>query len=152
MSFAGARIPSPRILNTFVDQSYAKCQIGLAITMCANEHGGAFPASLHEILETEDITEEVFVCPASNDTPAFGPNTRAVLDDFDRPGHCSYIYLGKGLSINSDPGTPVLYDSPTIHQSGMNVLFADGHAEFCPGTDSQAILNAIAVRSTLNSK
>ncbi len=127
-------------------------QIGLAMMMYANEHGGAFPESLHEILEKEDITAEVFVCPSSNDTRAVGPTTRAVLDEFDSPGHCSYIYLGKGLNDQCDPGTPVLYEPPSIHHGGMNVLFADGHVEFFSGTDAPTILNAIALGQKLNAK
>lgn len=143
-------INPPRSQHPRVKCSSNMRQIGLAIVMYANEHGGAFPENLHEILEKEDITAEVFVCPSSNDTRAVGPTTRAVLDEFDTPGHCSYIYLGKGLDDKCDPQTPVLYEPPSIHHGGMNVLFADGHVEYFSGTDAPTILNATAVRSKLN--
>lgn len=124
-------------------------QIGLAMIMYANQHNGKFPDSLHEILETQDITPGVFVCPSSNEVRAMGATARAELDDFDRPGRCSYIYLGKGLTDQCDFGTAVLYEPPSIHHGGMNVLFADGHVEFFGGPNAQSILKSIANRQPI---
>lgn len=143
---AGYHRPTSR---SRVMENRVKCQsnmrqIGLAITMYANEHGGKFPDSLHEILATEDITPEVFVCPESNDTRAIGPTTQATLDEFDHAGQCSYIYLGKGLTNQCDPMTPVLYEPMSNHHGGLNVLLADGHAEFFGGTTAQSFLKSIA--------
>lgn len=119
-------------------------QIGLAMMMYANEHGGKYPESLHEILATQDLTPDVFVCPMSANVIASDPTTRAVLEDFDQPGHSSYFYLGKGLTDQADPKSIVLYEPLPLHESGMNVLFADYHVEFIDPARAHAFLRSIA--------
>lgn len=142
--FALLKLNPPRVESPVVECSSHMREIGLAMMMYANEHGGKFPDSLHEILEKEDVESEAFVCPTSNDVRATGPTTRATLDDFDQPGRCSYIYLGSGLTDQCDSRIVVLYEPPTHHHGGMNVLFGDGHTEFFDATKTQAILKMIA--------
>lgn len=147
--FAGAYFALPMLKPPRIESHVAECssnmrQIGLAMMMYANEFGGKFPDSLHEILEKEDITAEVFVCPSTNDSRAIRPTTQATLDQFDQAGHCSYIYLGKGLTNQCDPRTVVLYEPSSNHHGGLNVLFADGHAEFFSGAMAQSFLRSIA--------
>ena len=86
-------------------------QIGLACLMYANEHANQFPDTLSEVLRDEDITPEVFVCPSSNDTPANGPTTQALVANLTAGGHLSYIYVGKGLT-SAAPATAVLAYEP----------------------------------------
>ena len=107
--------------------------IGLAIQMYSNEHQGRLPDSFEELLASTDITPEDFLCPAANETRAAGPTTQAVLDQFAAPGHCSYIYLGKGLTWNNDPQVVLAYEPNLAHgetRIGMNVLSGDGHVDF----------------------
>ena len=106
-------------------------QIGQAILLYADTHADAYPPDLRVLLTDEDITADVFVSPSSNDTAAVGPTTRAVADQLLTPGHCSYTYLGRGLSTKSVPDAAVVaYESPPNVTTGGNVLFGDGHVEW----------------------
>ena len=131
-------------------------QIGLAAIMYANDHGGLFPADLETLLTTEDILPATMTCPTTADTPASGPTTQAVLEDFRKPGHVSYVYVGKGLTLKSPADAVVLYEPLSNHTNngmtvwserladrsgdGMNVLFADGHVEWLGNEDGRSIL------------
>ena len=106
-------------------------QIGQAISLYANENQGRYPDRLGDLI-FQDIATTVFICPASNDEAAApGPTTQASSANIHAGGHLSYIYLGKGLT-GTQPATMVIaYESLTNHaNTGMNVLFGDGHVEF----------------------
>ena len=131
-------------------------QIGLAAIMYANDHGGLFPDDVETLLTTEDIVPATMTCPTTADTPADGPTTQAVLEDFRKPGHVSYVYVGKGLTLKSPADAVVLYEPLSNHTNngmtvwserladrtgdGMNVLFADGHVEWLGNEDGRSIL------------
>ena len=103
-------------------------QIGQAIQMYANGHGGRFPPTLGTLLLTEDITSEVFVCPSSNDERAEGPATQAVIRVDSDPLYCSYVYAGAGLNAGAvTRGHVLVYDRTMGHHNGdgMNVLYGD---------------------------
>jgi prepilin-type processing-associated H-X9-DG protein len=135
-------------------------QIGLAAIMWANDHGGKFPDDLDTLLAHEDLPSVMFNCPSSSATPAQGPTTQAVLDDFHQTGHLSYIYIGKGLTTQSPADAVVLYELPDNHKDddmsitselssekkaiGMNVLFSDGHTEWMTGAEAEALRKKIA--------
>ena len=107
-------------------------QIGQAILLYSNDNSGQYPPDLGTLLLTEEITSEVFTCPSSNDTRAIGATTQTVVNEMAKPGHLSYIYLGKGLNAKTiSPNTVVAYEPLSNHDGdGSNVLFADGHVEF----------------------
>lgn len=117
-------------------------QIGQAIAMYANDHNGQFPDDLKTVLEIEDVTSAVLVCPESNDQPAVGPTTQAITAALLQPGHVSYIYLGKGLTTQTVTNdTVILYEPLANHGSkGMNVMFGDFHVEWLIAADAEAIL------------
>ena len=121
---------SPSVANRVKCGSNLR-QIGQAIMLYANENQGRYPDKLGDLI-VEDMTTAAFICPASNDTPAVpGPTTQASSANIHAGGHLSYIYLGKGLT-GTPPATMVIaYESLTNHaNTGMNVLFGDGHVEF----------------------
>ena len=118
-------------------------QIGLAMLLNANANGGTYPQTIDELLvfHWDDITPELFCCPATNDTPAAGPTTRAVVLDLLSGGHLSYVYLG-GRFRDPAPADAVLaYEPPGVHGSnGMTVLFGDGHTEFVSQRQAESLL------------
>lgn len=124
-------------------------QIGQAIAMYANEHGDRFPDDVKTILENEDLTPSVFVCPSSNDQPTPpGPTTQTTAAALLQPGHLSYIYLGKGLtSQTATADTVLLYEPLTNHSGdGMNVLFGDFHVEWLSASEAATILKQVAAK------
>jgi prepilin-type processing-associated H-X9-DG protein len=122
-------------------------QIGNALMLYANGHRGKYPDDLAALLE-EDITTAVFVCPSSNDEPATGATTQAVAANLTTPRHCSYIYLGKGLSQPIDANRIILLEPLENHQrAGMNALFGDGHVDWLKRPEAEALLAKLAISS-----
>jgi prepilin-type processing-associated H-X9-DG protein len=139
----------PRDGSVRLDCARNMRQIGEAIAMYANGHGGKFPDDLQTIFETGEVTTAVFVCPCTKDVPApTGPTTRATAAGLMRPGHVSYIYLGKGLSAESaTEDTVLLYEPLSNHAGdGMNVLFGDFHVEWLPAAEASTILKQVAAK------
>src|SRR2546427_6757044 len=62
-------------------------QIGQAILLYSNDNRGVYPETVDQLLLTQDITAEVFNCPASNDTPAPGADAKAQVKVLHTPGH-----------------------------------------------------------------
>ncbi len=128
----------------------AKCasnlhQIGLAILLYQQDNGGQYPDTLGRLTETEQIGPECFVCPSSDDERSTGATTRAVVADIDAgPAghHCSYLYLGRGLTDKTVKDTTVVcYEPLTNHDGdGGNVLFGDGHADWQTPASLAALL------------
>jgi hypothetical protein len=121
-------------------------QIGQAIQIYANEHGGSYPESLRTVLLNEDIPAEAFVCPSSNDTKAPGSNAAESADHLETRGHCSHIYLGRGLTTGTVvPTTLLAYEPASNHEgTGGNARFGDGHVEFVGATQLAAIIPTTA--------
>ncbi len=107
-------------------------QIGKAIQLYANDNGGRYPDSLPVLLVTVDLSAHPLVCPASDDEPATGTNKEEILKQLTKPGHTSYVYLGKGMTTSTPDDAVVAYEPLQNHDGdGGNVLYADGHAEWC---------------------
>jgi prepilin-type processing-associated H-X9-DG protein len=106
--------------------------IGQAMLLYANEHNGAYPATVDDLIITQDITPSIFVCPASDDVPASnGATLAATAANVAVPGHLSYVILSKGFTDRATPDIVLVYEPLTNHQNtGMHVLFGDSHVEF----------------------
>jgi prepilin-type processing-associated H-X9-DG protein len=118
-------------------------QIGLAIQMYANDNKGQLPPDLGAVLATQDLTSNDFVCPSSSDDRATGPTTQAILQDFAKPGRCSYVLASPLPSMWNllTPAHVLAYEPPANHNGdGMNVLFGDCHAEFVEKSQAGYIL------------
>ncbi len=106
-------------------------QIGQAILLYANENRSAYPQSLDQLVLTQDITAECFVCPSTNDTKATGNTPQAIVTDMAGGGHVSYVYVGEGMTSNVSPDAVVAYEPFGNHaDEGTNILFGDGHVAF----------------------
>lgn len=127
-------------------------QIALGIGLFANEHGEKFPDDLATMYSyaNGDLDARVFVCPLTGDTPAAGPTTQATAAAVRQPGHCSYIYLGKGLNYQTvTADTVVLYEPLTNHAGdGMHVLFGDLRVQWLTPAEAQTILKQVAAGTT----
>jgi prepilin-type processing-associated H-X9-DG protein len=122
-------------------------QIGDAIGAYAGSHGGRFPADLGTVLADAHLPPSDFICPSSKDTPApTAAAAQATAAGLRQPGHCSYVYIGKGLTTDTiTPDVIVMFEPLTDHRGdGMNVMFGDFHVEWFSKQDGQAILNQVA--------
>lgn len=140
------RSPEPIYRRNHLRSFTLKCasnlkQISLAMQMYRADHGGRNPEDLAELLVNEDLAASVLNCPGANDVPAAGPTTRAVVEDARKPGHCSYVYLGRGLSEPIDPRVVMVYEAPENHEGeGFNVMYGDGRVEWVTGAEAEAVL------------
>jgi hypothetical protein len=91
-------------------------------------HGGRYPDRLVDLVLDGHLEASggSFVCACGEDTPATGSTNAQFAAEFAKPGHCSYVYLGKGLSVTTNPPQPVL--AGPRHRCGLQtaVLFTDG--------------------------
>ena len=120
----------PRVSSNRVKSASNLRSIGQCIRLYCNDNNGDYPDSFATILLNEDVISGVFVNPASNDTPATGPTTQAAAAQLLAGGHCSYIYMGRGLNAKTvDPNTIVAREILLNPTDGAYMLFADGHVE-----------------------
>jgi prepilin-type processing-associated H-X9-DG protein len=103
-------------------------QIGLGLQMYAAANGGRLPNRIEEVLLTQDLTADVFVCAESGDSPAPGPTKQEQSALLSSGGHLSYVYVANG---QTNPGSDVVlvYEPLAHHGGAVNVLFGDGHVE-----------------------
>jgi len=129
--------------------SRAKCAanlsaIGQAILLYADGNRGQLPDTLATLMQTEDITGNVFVCPESDDTPADSHTNLATA-----AGHLSYIYIGNGMnSANLTRDIVVAYEPLSNHaDAGMHVLFGDGHVDFISPAAAGLLISKVAAKA-----
>lgn len=150
ISFLLPALNRPRYAPNRVQCASNMRQIGAAIQMYANNYGGRFPDDLGILYGDQDLSVATFICRSSSDTPAPPtPTSQAIAAALLQPGHCSYIYLGKGLTDKTvTPAMVLLYEPLADHGgTGINVMFGDFHVEWMPASDAQIILNQVAART-----
>jgi prepilin-type processing-associated H-X9-DG protein len=141
-------------------------QLGYALTIYANENHARLPDTLEEMLASIDITNHVLICPSCNDEIAAGNNASEVIANIrarglparieepaTRPRHCSYIYLGKGLSKDAlTPATVVVVEPLANHDGdGINVLYGDGRVEFINAAKAKGLIHFLPSASAASS-
>ncbi len=126
-------------------------QIGLALLLYADDHGGDYPPSLDVLLLHIDITAEVFTCASSSEEKATGATTQQVAQNLvaNPAKHCSYVYLPSPSKLGAGPPDRIIaYEPLTNHRDvdhsvsddGMNVLRENGIAEFLERAAAEHVL------------
>jgi hypothetical protein len=120
-------------------------QIGQAAFLYANDHGGQLPPDLATILQTQDITAEVFVCASSNVDKATGATTQQVVASMLAGDHLSYAWAGTGLTTAAPADVVLAFDlerhvpKDSETTTGINVLLMDGSVAFVNEATGKAI-------------
>ena len=146
-------LDAPRPAEVRVQCRSNLLKIGIAIKLYRQDHGGRYPASLADMLASDDnLSSNDLVCPASAATPAVfatpTPTTQAAAAALAGPDHLSYAYCGGQWSDGPVPADAVVaYEPVADHVDGAHVLFADGDVAFVP-TPRAARLIAAAAAST----
>lgn len=143
-----AAIILPNLSRPREEAQRVKCapnlrQIGAAIQLYANDHGGILPQSLDRLILGDYLTSEVFICPSSDDKRAEGPTTQAVATAVVTiPEHCSYVYLGGGHTyLTATPKHVLAYEHHRNHRgNGMNVLYGDGLVQWLDKPQADRVL------------
>jgi prepilin-type processing-associated H-X9-DG protein len=117
-------------------------QLGLAAIMYANTHNMKMPDELQTLFDSEELATGVLVCPASNLPSLIGATTQAA-DASIKSKQVSYVYLGKGLTLNAPADTVLMYEPIGDHGDGMNVLFVDAHVEWLDLTEAKKLIARI---------
>jgi len=110
----------------------------------SNKNNGQYPDRIETLFVASGMTSEILVCPDSHDVRATG-TVQEQSAALTAGGHCSYIYMGKGLTSADTPAEAVLAYEPMGNHfnQGMNVLFGDYHVEFIDAKTAQAMLKSI---------
>ena len=118
--------------------------IGQGVQLYANANKGAFPPDVPTLFLGEDLTADTFLCYATNDTRAEGPTTQAVAAALASGGHLSYVYTGKGMSMQTPPSAVLAYEPLSNHVDGMHVLSVDGRVQWLDAKQGQKLLAELA--------
>ena len=111
-------------------------QLGSAMLSYAGETGHAFPDSLPTLLLRQALDPKLFLCFSSNDSEPSGSGPAEQAAALRKAGHCSYIYVGCGLTDACNFDCVVAFEDPANHRMrGGNVLYADAHVSFEPLPD-----------------
>lgn len=130
-SLCGIALSRTRYQINQIHCSSSMRQIGQAIMLYTTDNGGSYPPDLQTVLLTQTIAAYAFVCPSSSDSVTNGASMVQAAADMAKPGHCSCIYLGSGLTSPLDPSCIVMIEDPANHDlNGTNVLYADGHVDW----------------------
>jgi prepilin-type processing-associated H-X9-DG protein len=137
-------------------------QLGKAMLLYGNDNRGQLPSQLTDLF-SQDVTPEVFCCPSSREEKAPGETTAELTAQIHAAGlptdlheprrpektmrHCSYIYVGKGLTWPVDEKRVLLYEPLTNHDNdGINILFGDGHVEWQVRKEAEETIRNLSMK------
>lgn len=147
--FLAATIVLPQMGASKEQPNRRKCArnlqaIGSAIQLYVNDHR-RYPPDLIQTLLNANADAALLVCPSSNEDTAPGASIKEQAAHLSKPEHCSYIYLGAGLTpAITTPETILVVEKPASHEGeGVHVLHVDGRVEWVPrGPRMDAIVAA----------
>ena len=140
----------PALNHVRAEAQKAKCaanltQFAAACTVYANSNkDGEYPDSIVSLLKSTSYPADILVCPASNDTVST-TSTFTMVDDSELKGHCSYVYVGKGLISSAADSQAVLAYEPLSnhHDKGIHVLYADLSVRFLQRYEAQQLIQQL---------
>jgi hypothetical protein len=137
----------PALNHVREEAQKAKCsanltQIMTAIVTYANQNNGEYPDSFATMIKSTGYPPGILVCPSSNDTPSTNANIKT---DADLVGNCSYVYLGKGLTVSTvRPDTILAYEPlSNHHRKGINVLYGDMSVRWLSRAEAEQVIPGI---------
>lgn len=119
--------------------AYNLKRIHEAIGAFARDHDGALPSSAGDLLGHVDA--HAFVCQAGDDRTAPGPTTRQVAGNLSKAEHCSYVYVGAGMTWPVVASVVLAYEESDNHDGdGIHVLFGDGVVKWYSAEEAEQLL------------
>jgi hypothetical protein len=141
--------PDPHVLT----RARYRCEdnlrrIAAHLEIYAASHANRYPGQFEELLQPnaffDGLASDTFVTPFSSDTPAIAPTTREVAAQLSSGGgHCSYIYIGKGLTTPCPPNTVLVYEPLSKHAGnikGIHVLYDGQPVAFLPEREARKLI------------
>ena len=157
LALAGLWVLSQPMCTLYVWSRYdIKCgsnlrQIGFAMSLYANDHGGQYPDEIDGLLSTQFISPAEFVCPGSSDAPASGATPALLRQNLLAGGHLSYVYCGRGQTLTSPAAAILAYEADGYHGPNANetvhgrtFLYADGHTAYLLPAAANHAINELA--------
>lgn len=119
-------------------------EIGMNLRRYARQNDRKLPASFADLIKTQRTSTDWFLCPSSNDDRAKGETLDTLLEDFVRPGHCSYVYHGAGRTFPIPDKFILAHDRFVNHErEGMTILYADGSVVWLPKSEAEHALSEL---------
>ena len=152
----GWLITSPKSLYQRPDyDARLKCasnlkEIGLAVIMYANDNGGRLFDDLSTLMLSQPVmAPSVFICPATGDVEPTGATAKEIAEQLKIPGHCSYVYLGKGLTTPLDSKCVLAFERGEDHEGqGIHVLRGDCTIEWLEKDGAEALLRELSMHGS----
>ncbi|HEY7119832.1 MAG TPA: hypothetical protein VH475_24795 [Tepidisphaeraceae bacterium] len=116
--------------------------LGQACLLYANENKGQMPRRIEDLMLTQDISPQIFICPSSGDSPAAGNTLEERAANLSRGGHLSYVMapaVPRELLTNGKTVYIFIYEPLANHGDGFHAVYSDGQVEFITGPSANQI-------------
>lgn len=130
---------SPHPPSLAVRCAFHMRRISEGIGLYRNENRRAYPPDLGTVLATQDVSGDMFLCPARSAQLPKNWETMTVEQQSDWVNqHGSYVYLGRAKDAQAFYQDDVLlYESPDNHGgAGLHVVEVQGLVRFQRGPDA----------------
>jgi prepilin-type processing-associated H-X9-DG protein len=117
--------------------------LGAALADYQNKNEGRYPDDLATLIIKSGMSPGILICAASDDWPAQGNDPSTLAESINFPGHCSFLYFGKGLTSLAPNDTIILAEPLKNHGDGINVMYADFHVEWIPKEKAEPLLEKL---------
>lgn len=108
--------------------------IGQGFYIWAQDHKGSFPPDLKTLIESNNVTPQMFASPYEGQ----------FLDENSNVDTEGYLLYRPGLTTQSPPVEILLAEKSREGMDGANFLFVDGHVEFIPEPKASELLKLMA--------